>query len=111
MNVEELVNEYVNKCTDNEERRRRLAVDFTRRVQHAMDVLDSTPIGEKVVFEGSCPSGPTYEGETLWDGTDDTRTEIARRAMRHGGGHAWSAWLRPVRQVENGIFQAKMRTG
>lgn len=109
MNVESFVTERVAKMSDFEERRQRLAQRYTQRVQHAMGVLDSTPVGECVIFEGSCPSGATYEGETLWDGTDATRQAIAEKAMRLGGFDAWAAWLRRSNDVRQGVFVAKMR--
>lgn len=108
MNTQEFVQSYMNRIGSSDAK---LENRLVSRVQHAMDVLDSTGVGEKVVFEGACPSGSTYEGCMTWDGAEATRQEIANAAIRYGGFHAWAAWLQPVRGVEDGIFQAKMRTG
>ena len=88
-----------------------LARRLQKRVQHAMNVLDNTPIGEEVVFEGSCPSGNTYEGYFVWDGSPEIREEIAVKAYNLGGFDASAAWLARVKDVRQGIFSAEMRTG
>ena len=88
-----------------------LARRLQKRVQHAMNVLDNTPIGEEVVFEGSCPSGNTYEGYFVWDGSPEIREEIAVKAYDLGGFDASAAWLARVKDVRQGIFSAEMRTG
>ena len=90
---------------------RRLAERIRERVQHAMDVLDKTSVGENVVFEGHCPSGSTYSSPIRWDGTEECREAIAIEARRHAGFSAWAAWLRRERDVRGGILCAEMRTG
>ena len=90
---------------------RELARRLQNRVQYAMDVLDKTPIGDEVVFEGSCPSGNTYEGYFTWDGTSECREKIAEKAYRLGGFNASAAWLVAVKNVRQGIFAANLRTG
>lgn len=82
-----------------------------KRVRHADGVLNSTPVGETVCFEGSCPSGETYSGFVVWDGTDECRESVLEKAARHAGNDAWAAWL--VRESDNrgAIAVADMRMG
>lgn len=108
--VEKFVNDYGWAKSD-PEHGRRLAKRVQEQVHHAMDVLDKTPVGERVVFEGSCPSGSTYSGSILWNGTEKQREEIAVEAWRRSGFSAHSAWLCRERDVRGGIEAAEMRTG
>lgn len=98
-----------------EEFSKRLSLKTANRVRnriiHAMKVLEETPIGEKVCFEGSCPSGSTYDDFIVWDGTTETREHIAYRAFRHGFPNSSSAWCRRVKDVKYGIGSAMLRTG
>lgn len=80
-------------------------------IRHADNVLNETPIGEKVAIEGSCPSGTTYCGYRTWDGTDETRREILKMAARYAVRSAGDGWLVRVKDVQQGIFAAQMRTG
>lgn len=96
---------------DDKEHAKKLGRRLQSRVQHAMDVLDKTSIGQEVVFEGSCPSGSTYEGYFTWDGSAEMREKIAEKAYRLGGFHASAAWLVQSKSAQQGIFAAKLRTG
>lgn len=108
--VEEFVEDYGWAKSD-PEYGRSLAKRIQEQVQHAMDVLDKTPVGERVVFEGSCPSGSTYSDSILWDGTERQREEIAVEAERRSGWGAHSAWLCRERDALGSIAAAEMRTG
>lgn len=81
------------------------------RVSYAMKTLEETPIGEKICFEGSCPSGSTYDDFLVWDGTSATREHIAYKAFRHGFKNADSAWCKRVQDVKYDIGAAMMTTG
>ena len=108
--VEKFIEDYGWAKSD-PEHGRRLAERVQKQVQHAMDVLDKCLVGERVVFEGSCPSGSTYSDSILWDGTEERREEIAVEAERRSGFGAHSAWLCRERDVRGGIEAAEMRTG
>lgn len=110
LNNEKWFDEFVGRWTD-KEHGKKLAHRLQLRVQHAMEVLDETPVGDEVVFEGSCPSGSTYEGYFTWDGTRECREKIAEKAYRLGGFDASAAWLVKVKSVRQGIFAADLRTG
>ena len=110
LNNEVWLNEFVARWTD-KEHAKKLARRLQNRVQHAMDMLDKTPVGEEVVFEGSCPSGSTYEGYFIWDGSAEMREKIAEKAYRLGGFDASAAWLVQVKSVRQCIFAADLRTG
>ena len=88
------------------------AADKARRIAHAASVLEKTPVGERVVFEGSCPSGSTYSGAMVWDGTESQRQKILALATgKYAGWHAWAAWLRREEDVRGDMAAAEMRTG
>lgn len=87
------------------EKARKEAVAMQRAVKHAMAVLDRAPAGETVAFEGSCPSGNTYEGYTPWDGTEECREAIAVKAAR-----MTATQLVRVAERKGSIAAAKMRT-
>jgi hypothetical protein len=75
-----------------------------KSVQEAMSFLDKIEPGTEVVFEGSCPAGSTYVDYHTWDGTIDSREEIAESAYvypRH----------RLVTVDSANITVAQMRTG
>lgn len=90
---------------------RKLALRLRAAVQHAHRVLDNTPIGEVVTFEGGCPSGSTYTGGEIWDGTDECRQKIARQAYSLGNFTSSYALLCRAKDVRGGLFAAEMRTG
>jgi hypothetical protein len=110
LNNEQWVKEFVARWSD-KEHGLKLARRLQVRVEHAMKVLDKTPIGEEVVFEGSCPSGSTYEGFFTWDGSEEVREKIAKKAYDLGGFNAAAGWLVTVKSARHGIFCAEMRTG
>jgi len=85
------------------------AARYQKRVAHAMDVLDKTPVGERVCFEGYCPSGPTYDDFFTWDGSDEMREKVAVKAYNHGHFTASAAWLVRCKDVERFIFAAGLR--
>jgi hypothetical protein len=112
LNNEVWFNEFVNVLWSSDRKRgEKLARRLQARVQHAMDVLDKTSIGQEVVFEGCCPSGSTYEGYFTWDGSAEMREKIAEKAYRLGGFDASAAWLVQAKSVRQGIFAADLRTG
>ena len=82
---------------------------YQKRVEHAMKVLDETPVGERVCFEGYCPSGPTYDDFFTWDGSDEMREEIAVKAYHNSNFTASAAWLVRCNDVERFISVAGLR--
>jgi hypothetical protein len=79
-------------------------------VEHAAKLLASLPAGEKVVNEGSCPSGSTYTGYATWDGTMETAQLILKTAWKNSSG-AWRGWLRRQADCRQGMWAAELKTG
>ena len=59
---------------------REIAQEMRLAVEVAMDFLDRTPVGEKLDLRGMCPSGYTYEHCGHWDGTEECRERLAKKA-------------------------------
>lgn len=72
----------------------------------AMELLDSLEVGEEVAFEGDCPSGTTYEGRCVWDGSPEMRAKIEQKAFRL----APRARIVSTKQRAASIQSARMRT-
>lgn len=80
-------------------------------LQAAVRLLDETPTGTPLTFEGDCPSGSTYSPAPKWDGTPVARTAILEKVLKCAGPHAWRATLCTQKSVAQGMFCAEMRTG
>lgn len=81
-----------------------------RHVEHAQALLERAVVGEELVFEGHCPSGSTYWGDMIWDGTDECRAQIMSLVRKYSvSPHV--GWLCRERDVRGGLNAAEMRTG
>ena len=74
-------------------------------------ILDEAELGEKFCFEGTCPSGATYDGFFVWDGTESCRTKAMTLVAERSLPNAWAGKLVTVMSVRHGLAVAEMRTG
>lgn len=107
MTAQEMLKEFANRSTYPRPITDYVSYDF---VKHAAKLLETLPIGERVVIEGSCPSGSTYCGYKTWDGEMETAQAILVIARENSHG-AYRGWLRREADCRQGIWSAQLRTG
>ena len=84
---------------------------ITKAQAAAHAALNEAPIGTEFCFEGSCPSGATYDGFFVWDGTPQCREAAMGKVARHSLPNAWAGRLVKAGEVRRGLAVAEMRMG
>ena len=74
-------------------------------------ILNEAELRTQFCFEGTCPSGATYDGFFTWDGTEACRAKAMVLVAERSLPNAWAGKLVKEKEVRRGLAVAEMRMG